>query len=222
MHNAETDSSSANPCTKWFSDAWNSIRLAMYGWKLYINHSVCFAGMALACFYMTVLGFDNITYGFALAQCITESVLGALVGVSAIFGILGSLTFPVLRKRLGLNKTGLIGMCALISMLALCVVSIWLDGSPFDPFYFQLSDKQHYIPEYTTNNYTLEIGEVTKSIPFGMYNETNINANSDLENSDCYVSSFLSVSVLIAGIILARFGLWISDLTITQILQESI
>ena len=30
--------------------------------------------------------FDNITYGFCLQQCITETVLGALVGVSAVIG----------------------------------------------------------------------------------------------------------------------------------------
>ena len=29
-------------------------------------------------------GFDTITYGFCLQQCITETVLGALVGVSAV------------------------------------------------------------------------------------------------------------------------------------------
>ena len=38
----------------------------------------------MGCLYMTVLGFDNITYGFILQQCVTESILGALVGVSAI------------------------------------------------------------------------------------------------------------------------------------------
>ena len=42
----------------------------------------------------------------------------------------------------------------------------------------------------------------------------------DLE--DCYTPSFLSVGVLLAGIILARFGLWLSDLTITQVLQEKV
>ena len=35
----------------------------------------------------------------------------------------------------------------------------------------------------------------------------------------CYVSSFLSIAVFLTGIILARFGLWISDLTVTQALQ---
>lgn len=34
--------------------------------------------------------------------------------------------------------------------------------------------------------------------------------------------SFISVSVLFAGIVSARFGLWISDLSVTQLLQETV
>ena len=64
------------------------------------------AGFGLAFLFMTVLGFDNITWGYCLQQCITESVLGALVGVSAIFGVSGSISFPFLRKKLGLARTG--------------------------------------------------------------------------------------------------------------------
>ena len=34
--------------------------------------------------------------------------------------------------------------------------------------------------------------------------------------------SFWSVGVLVTGIITGKFGLWISDLTITQLLQENV
>ena len=33
------------------------------GWREYFRHSVRYAGIGLALLYMTVLGFDNITYG---------------------------------------------------------------------------------------------------------------------------------------------------------------
>ena len=36
------------------------------------------------------------------------------------------------------------------------------------------------------------------------------------------VRSFWSVGVLVTGIITGKFGLWISDLTITQLLQENV
>ena len=45
-----------------------------------------------------------VTYGYALQQCVRESVLGALVAFSAIVGIFGSITFPLLRKRLNVTR----------------------------------------------------------------------------------------------------------------------
>ncbi len=47
---------------------------------------------------MTVLGFDNITYGFVLTQGIPEGILGILVAVSALIGIFGSIVYPLLRR----------------------------------------------------------------------------------------------------------------------------
>ena len=51
-------------------------------------------------------------------------------------------------------------------------------------------------------------------------------ATTDLEEQTLtfqeYWQSYGSVSIFLAGIILARFGLWIVDLTINQILQERV
>ena len=48
----------------------------------------------------------------------------------------GSFAFPWLRKTFdGCRITGLIGFSALNLALAPSIVSIWLPGSPFDPFY---------------------------------------------------------------------------------------
>ena len=132
------------------------------------------AGLGLACLYMTVLGFDNITYGFCLQQCVTESVLGALIGVSALVGVTGSISFPFIRKCMGLSKTGIFGFISLLSCLSLCLISIFLNGSPFDPKYYQ---------EFYDNNQTNILNETVEK--------------TDLE--DCVTSSYLSVGVLLAG-----------------------
>ena len=63
--------------------------------KIYLFRN---AGLGLALLYMTVLGFDNVTYGYILTQGIPESVLGILVTVSALVGAIGSMAFPVIRK----------------------------------------------------------------------------------------------------------------------------
>ena len=51
-------------------------------------------------------------------------------------------------------------------------------------------------------------------------------ATTDLQEQtltfQAYWQSYGSVSIFLAGIILARFGLWIVDLTINQILQERV
>ena len=46
----------------------------------------------------------SVTYGYALQQCVRESVLGGLVAISAVIGILGSIAFPFLRKKLNVTR----------------------------------------------------------------------------------------------------------------------
>ena len=99
------------------------------GWIFFFQHNTFPAGLGLALLYMTVLGFDNTTWAFVLMQCVSESVLGGLVAASAVLGLLGSVAFPPLRQLLGVA-----GMVALVTSLSLCVVSVWLPGSPFNPF----------------------------------------------------------------------------------------
>jgi len=167
------------------------------GWKFFLQHPVRNASLGLALLFMTVLGFDSITWGFSLMQCVPESVLGLLVAASALVGILGSLTFPLLRKALNTETAGLIGMTSLVSALSLCVVSVWLPGSPFI----------HFTGGHLTN----------------ITNVTEIDTDqSDVRRCSLVQPDMTSVSVLLSGIILARFGLWISDLSITQIVQENV
>ena len=75
-------------------------------WGIYFKHQVRNAGIALAFLYMTVLGFDSITTGYAYSQGVPESVLGVIGAVGAGVGLIGSVTFPFLVKRFGINKTG--------------------------------------------------------------------------------------------------------------------
>jgi hypothetical protein len=118
--------------------------------------------------------------------------LGGLVALSAVFGIAGSLTFPLLRKRLNVTRAGLVGFTTLLLTLIPTTLSIFLPGSPF-----QLAPNG---------------GNSTHVPPPGV----------DVGDEECYVSSRVSITTLLVGMIAARFGLWISDLSITQILQEGV
>lgn len=46
------------------SQIFEPFLILVTGWKTYAHQSVVFAGISLACLYMTVLGFDSITLGW--------------------------------------------------------------------------------------------------------------------------------------------------------------
>ena len=169
---------------------WESIVDTLKGWLCYMKHPARDAGLGLAFLYMTVLGFDNITWGYCLSQCVTESILGGLVGISAIIGVLGSLTFPVLRKKVGLNTTGVVGTITQLAALAICVVSIWLAGSPFNFYYFSNNnDDSSYsttsMPSTTFTSTTLFQKSNNKTLPivellYDNENSTTFDVTTDL------------------------------------------
>merc|ERR1719427_2502656 len=182
----------------------NALREAYEGWKTYMNHPVMKAGVGLACLYMTILRYENITYWNCLMQGVPHAALGVLVGISALVGVAGSLAYPYLRNRVGIERTGLLGMFLLVSCSSLAVVSAFLPGSPMDLSFFLNNGSASFL-------------------------EQNISSLSDVEvtserswTEPEFWLSYASVLVFLTGIILARFGLWVVDLTINQLLQEKV
>lgn len=179
----------------------NVVKDTIEGWKTYMNHPVRNAGLGLAFLFMTVLGFDNITYGYCLLQGVPHLALGVLVGISALIGVLGSLAYPPIRARVGIERTGLIGMFLLISTSSLAVLSAFLPGSPMDLNFFITGSNTSLGNSTDGDDSVIEVSSLT---------------------FDEFVQKYSSASVFLLGIILARFGLWIVDLTINQILQERV
>ena len=112
---------------------------------------------------------------------------------------LGTRVFPFLRKHFGVERAGVTGMILLVLAISLPVVSIWLPGSPFD------------LTKVDDNNTTTTASEFSTT--------SNATLEQKCEEGE---TQFISVSVMLAGIIVARFGLWIADLSISQIFQENI
>ncbi|XP_019378628.1 PREDICTED: solute carrier family 40 member 1 isoform X1 [Gavialis gangeticus] len=194
------------------------------GWVAYYNQSVFLAGMGLAFLYMTVLGFDCITTGYAYTQGLSGSVLSLLMGASAVTGIMGTVAFTWLRRKCGLVRTGLISGIAQFSCLVLCVISVFMPGSPLDltvsPFAdlsARLSNNEP-LPEIASPLDQSDLS-FTAGIPYLI--NGSIPANNDPEMSPESVP-LISVSLLFAGVIAARIGLWSFDLTVTQLLQENV
>ncbi|XP_070277771.1 ferroportin [Myotis yumanensis] len=193
------------------------------GWVSYYRQPVFLAGLGLAFLYMTVLGFDCITTGYAYTQGLSGSVLSLLMGASAVTGIGGTVAFTWLRRRCGLVRTGLISGCAQLSCLVLCVVSVFMPGSPLDLSVSPFQDiRSRFIqaeplpamptgapgPLFSTGGPAANGSVTTLAAP-----EWELGLSAE---------SVLSVSLLFAGVIAARIGLWSFDLTVTQLLQENV
>ncbi|XP_004081876.1 solute carrier family 40 member 1 [Oryzias latipes] len=180
------------------------------GWVAYYNQNIFLAGMSLAFLYMTVLGFDCITTGYAYTQGLSGSVLSLLMGASAISGICGTVAFTWIRKKCGLIRTGFISGVAQLSCLMLCIASVFAPGSVFD---LSISPFQDL--------YTHLMGE--QSLPEADHNLISLNVTTVAPAEEMPpLQSYMSVSLLFAGVIAARVGLWSFDLTVTQLIQENV
>ncbi|XP_029790124.1 solute carrier family 40 member 1 [Suricata suricatta] len=192
------------------------------GWVSYYKQPVFLAGMGLAFLYMTVLGFDCITTGYAYTQGLNGSILSILMGASAVTGIMGTMAFTWLRRKCGLVRTGLISGFAQLSCLTLCVISVFMPGSPLDlsisPFedlYSRLIPTEPLSTISPTN-----IPEITFTPD--MYMSNGSGPATTVPQMSPKSVSMVSVSLLFAGVIAARIGLWSFDLTVTQLLQENV
>ncbi|XP_076326807.1 ferroportin-like isoform X2 [Tachypleus tridentatus] len=191
------------------------------GWKIYFSHEVCPAGLGLAFLFMTVLGFDSITIGYCYTQGVSEAVMGGMTGLAGFTGVIGTIAYPAMRKRVGLERTGLLGLFSQICCASLCVVSIWLPGSPFDPLFTKNATT---VTENVTKLYEIETS--TSYLNSTLVDESSTQDDFTTHTQSLDISSisknyvYTSVIVFLAGMIAARTGLWLLDMTVNQFLQE--
>merc|ERR550517_1964611 len=106
-------------------------------------------------------------------------------------------------------------MFLLVSCSSLALLSIALPGSPMDLNVLVQSNINSSIPLSPTTI----IPEDTNSSVNGTMAESKVFPSTDLAS---WLLSNCSVIVFLSGIILARFGLWVVDLTVNQLLQEKV
>lgn len=174
------------------------LRTFKAGWVAYYNQNIFFAGMSLAFLYMTVLGFDCITTGYAYTQGLNGSMLSLLMGASAVTGICGTVAFTWIRKKCGLIRTGFISGVAQLSCLMLCIISVFAPGSPFDLSVSPFRDLYTHLMGETT------LPEADHSLT-GILTGGNTTTASPPEELPP-LTSYMSVSLLFAGVIAARVG----------------
>ena len=195
---------------------WNlflRLKSTISGWHIYYNQRVFLAGCSLAMVYLTVIGFSAITTGFAYQEGLSEFYLSICMGLGSLLGVLGTFIFPIIRRRIGLVKTGIVAFSLQLSMLVLCGISIWLPGSPSSMYTGPVYKIQRNSSTLLSNTFVLA-GNSTN-----ITTTTTTSPNASVNQGEKILTS---VIVLMAGIILSRTGLWILDLTITQLQQEHV
>uniref|UniRef100_A0A673NFB4 Solute carrier family 40 member n=1 Tax=Sinocyclocheilus rhinocerous TaxID=307959 RepID=A0A673NFB4_9TELE len=196
------------------------------GWRAYYRQPVFLAGLGLAFLYTTVLGFDCITTSYAYTQGISGSLLSILMGMSAVAGLLGTVLFTKLRKTCGLVNTGVISSCLHLVCLLLCLCSVFAPGSPLDLSVLNIknaSDVGGMTGGHQRHGYPLR-GSINQPL---LPDRSSIHWTNNIvlfENvpAGTEPESYISIILLFLGVITARVGLWSFDLTVTQLLQETI
>ena len=115
------------------------------------------------------------------SQGVSESMIGIISAVGALSGIVGSLSFPILRNKLGKCGVGNFGFGFETICLVPCVVSVFMAGSPF----LQNNGQSDFL---------------TTTEP------TDIFISSTEQQRVDQSSELTSVTIFIVGIVLSRFG----------------
>uniref|UniRef100_A0A158Q861 Solute carrier family 40 member n=1 Tax=Elaeophora elaphi TaxID=1147741 RepID=A0A158Q861_9BILA len=180
---------------------------------MYYQQNVFPAAFGLTLLYMTVLGFDGIAIGFAKSQGLSALWLGILRSIGAAFGILGAYLYSLIETHSSARKSGFIGLTAQHLALYICAASIWLPGSPFDPI--------TYFREITFAIWWRQLQDSFIFIRSKNQSETGSN-DIDWSTWTSNGHSIISAFILLIGIAVARLGLYMADLSISQIMQETV
>ena len=204
--------------------AWNCgqvlvgpLRVLAIAWRTYGRQSTVYASVALALLYMTVLGFDSITTGYIYANGVNELVVGVSMALAGVTGVVGTVAFTWLRKRIGLERTGLFAFNIEITCLILAVASIWAPGTKFDPSYFTSSsssssaDNDSFFPSATLATFAEEVNQSTdsfnRSVDSVEHGNNNVSTTSpSVGDAGLTFSLNTSVILLLVGIISSRVG----------------
>lgn len=173
----------------------------------YFRQKAFRAMFGLALLYMTVLGFDNLAISYGASQGMSAKQLGFFRSMGSLLGFLGNGTYAISERFIGVLLTGLIGLTLQNIFINFCSASVFLPGNAFNATgYFANVDSKTWM------------NDVSSRI-FG----TAINATStELASPYHYSQLPPAIIVFFLGITFARFGLWLADPAITQIMQETI
>ena len=217
---------SSSKCVKVLKKLASPYRTLITGWHIYWKQETNLAGFSLASIYLTVLGFSGVTATYLLTQGLSSDYIGLAQGLGGIVGILGTLFYPYLQRRVGTVRTGLFGITFQMMTLLFCVAGVFSPGKPTSDTgigYYSPNCSGEISPTSTVS-YTSAIYDPSPSL--SLYSEVSPSPSPSLtppaEGSNDGFNINISVILILVGVTGARFGLWMFDLSIWQLVQEKV
>lgn len=188
-------------------------------------------GFSLASIYLTVLGFSGVTSSYFLTQGLRFDLIGVLQGVGAIFGVSGTIVYPLLRKKFGTIRTGLFGISTQLLILSFSVAAIIVPSN-------RVSSEAtgYYSPK--CNETVIEINtSISTLMPFDVYPTPTIRASDssvvpsvslmpsiaqNVTSQSNSAGNNIALILMLIGVVGCRVGLWIFDLAVQQLVQEKV
>ncbi|KAI1711410.1 ferroportin1 (FPN1) domain-containing protein [Ditylenchus destructor] len=190
-------------------------------WSIYSRQPVFHVSIGYSLLFMTVLSLGGISISYGKSQHVPEDILGLFRSAGSVIGLCGVGAYKFLETKLWRDrKLGLLGLILNNLCLWACVVSVFLPGSPFDlagyvasinfKSFFDVVNK--YVMRVQDTNVSASV--FTPTTPAAvLLNQTALSEHHELSPS--IVTFFI-------GILTSRLGLVLTDLSILQIMQESI
>lgn len=211
------------------------------GWRIYIRQEIALVGFSLASIYLTVLGFSGVTSAYFLTQGLRNDLIGVFQGVGAIFGVLGTILYPLLRRKFGTIRTGLFGISSQLLILSFCIAAIIVPSNR------TASESAGYYSANCKNETVIEVDLSMRSVvsstaclsdtlhpthtitPSQTYNLPWVTPVPNPSNDSTFPSNSTSngagniaLILLLTGVIGCRVGLWTFDLAVQQLIQEKV
>ena len=136
--------------------------------------------------------------GYIYANGLSETYVGVATAMSSVAGIIGAVLYTQLHRCLGLERTGLISFTFQLSCLSMCLLSIWLPGSPFQP---------HAIAEQFSREPQLSVETADSTTETMVLYDVSVNATTEAyESEERHSAVTPSIIVFVCGIVVSRIG----------------
>lgn len=154
---------------------------------------------------------------------------------------MGTFVFPPARKLFGVRLVALLSLLAELACLVLCVVAVFLPGSPYDPLGTRppsLANCSEPAPDAysfataatATATATTRAPESSTPKPYALQSQSPSASASPSPGGGTVQEaaaagascSHASIAVLLVGVVLSRAGLYAADLAISQIQLETV